>query len=136
MAAPKGHPRYGGRAKGTKNKDTQTAQQLAAELGVCPLTILLHFAQGNWKALGYPEATRKIFTADGDPVDVDVISPDLRQKSAKDALPFLRPTLKSVEVTGDAASSAFNSFAQMVAGLVDQENADKGKPAGQEATKP
>ncbi len=34
MAAPKGHPRYGGRKKGTPNKATQTVREILALAGL------------------------------------------------------------------------------------------------------
>jgi hypothetical protein len=115
-----------GRKKGTPNKRTEEAQALAERLGVDPLAILLHFASGNWEALKLDGPTKTIYTAEGDAVEVDRIDESLRQKSAKDALPYIRPQLKSIELSGEAAEGAFNSFAGVVAALI-KEDAQKGK---------
>lgn len=99
--APKGRPKPpgSGRKKGTRNKQTEDAQALADRLGVDPFAILLHYASRNYDALRLP-TTRTRFTASGMPYEEDTIPPELAQKSAKDAVPYLRPVLKSVEVSG------------------------------------
>lgn len=112
------HPNTG-RKKGGLNKRTEEARALAERLGFNPLELLAHFAMGNWEALGYPGPTKTIVTAEGS-FEVDRIDEALRQKSAKDAIPFIYPQLKSVEVAGDANS--FQSFAQMIAALVKEES--------------
>ena len=89
----------GGRQKGTPNKKTQEAQELAEKLGINPLEILLHFAAGNYQELGLVEH-KEIRTKDGAVIFEPTISPELRQKSAKDACEYLVPKLKAIEHSG------------------------------------
>lgn len=89
----------GGRVKGTPNKKTSELQEIAEELGVNPFEILLHFAVGNYGALNLPEWTSRM-TKSGEAVHEPTISPELRQKSAKDACEYLFPKLKSIEHKG------------------------------------
>lgn len=96
MPAPKGHARYGGRAKGTPNKSTERLREIAQKHKCDPFEILIMFANGDCEGLGYKEfetTTNK----DGSTYETYTISPDLRQKSAKDACKFLEPELKAIE---------------------------------------
>jgi len=95
---PKGI-KYGGRKKGSKNKVNRPATEKAQELGVDPFEILLHFASGNWKALGYPEKTRSI-VIQGKEVKVDVIDPEMRLNAAKEATHYILPKRKAVDENG------------------------------------
>lgn len=98
MAVPKG-TRIGGRGKGTPNKDTQTLQEKAKELGCDPFVVLMHFAKGDYEALGYREYETKTFK-DGSTCEMLTISPELRQKSASDAAQYLYPKRKAIEHSG------------------------------------
>lgn len=91
----------GGRKRGSANKVNRPAVEKAAELGVDPFEILLHFASGNWKALGYPEKTRSI-VIQGKEVHVDVIDPDMRLNAAKEASHYILPKRKAVDENGKA----------------------------------
>ncbi len=117
MGFEKGKPRHpdAGRRAGTKNKRTEEAQALCERLGVDPLEILLLMAKGDWKALGYEDKQKLIPIGDGQTLLVDRIDEQLRQKAAKDALPYVRPQLKSVELTGEAAQNAVASITQAMA---------------------
>lgn len=107
--------RHGGRVKGTKNKRTWEARELAAKLGFDPLQQLILWAKGDWKKLGYKTATKTILSSDGFRVEVDRIDENLRQKSTRDLVPYLYPQLKSVEITGDAAAAAAMTLTQLIA---------------------
>ena len=111
MANPLG---IGGRKKGTPNKNRQVLLDKAKELGVDPFQILLLFAKGDWKALGYDSAeTVTAITKDGQKIFADRISPELRQKSAKDASEYLYPKRKAVELTGeDGGPVDFNNVSK------------------------
>jgi hypothetical protein len=99
-------PENAGRKAGTPNKPTQELKELAEKLGVNPFEILLHFAKGDYEALGLPESVVASYTKDGDPLPKPSISPELRQKSAKDACEYLFPKLKQVEHTGDTPAAS------------------------------
>ncbi len=101
MAAHKGHKKSGGRVKGTPNKKTQTLMEKVAELGVDPFEILLHYASGNWKALGHPKPTQTRYTMTGEPYEIPIITEDMRIQSAKEAAQYIHPKRKAVEVTGE-----------------------------------
>jgi hypothetical protein len=88
---------------------------------------------GNWKALGYDKPTKTIYSAEGMPIEVDRIDEALRQKSAKDAAPFLLPQLKSMELTGDAGAAAAMALTQMLASAVAKKES---KNAGNGGTEP
>jgi len=85
MAAPKGHKRYGGRVAGTPNKSTINLSEIAERVGVDPFEILLLFAKGDYKALGYSEP----------------IEQSIRAKCASDACQYLHSKKKALEVSGD-----------------------------------
>lgn len=72
-----------GRQKGTPNRNTEALQDKCKQLGVDPLDVLLMFAKGDWAALGYASE--------------DVISAELRQKSAADAAKYIHAQRKAVE---------------------------------------
>lgn len=84
-----------GRAVGSINKNRQALHDKAKELGVDPFEILLLFAKGDHERLGLKEYTYKTFGENT--VEELTISPELRQKSAKDACEYLHAKLKSVE---------------------------------------
>lgn len=92
----------GGRAKGTPNKSTQSLMEKCERLGCDPFEILLRFAMGDWKGLGYEaQQALKQVTEGGEHIYEDVIPPELRQKSAKEASEYLYPKRKAVEISGD-----------------------------------
>lgn len=93
-----GKGRLGGRAKGTPNKATTDLQRLSAELGVHPFEILLHFAAGDWKALGYKQESYIEF-GKGFENDVLYIKPETRVKAAAEAAQYLYPKRKALELT-------------------------------------
>lgn len=87
-----------GRKKGTPNKDVLPLEQKAQELGVDPFEILLHFASGNWKALGYDAETRTYFTAAGIEAEEPIIKPEHRLKAATEACSYIHAKRKAVEM--------------------------------------
>lgn len=92
-----------GRPKGLPDKRTAQAKEIAERLGFCPFTLLAHYAMRNHEALGLPEYQKK-FIGKGDniqEVEEYTISPELSQKSAKDAAKFILPELKSIEHKSD-----------------------------------
>lgn len=86
-----------GKEKGTLGKFNREAAKKAEELGVDPFVILLHFANNNWKQLGYKSEHGVRYSVSGDPYDVPMIEPELRVSAAKEACKYIIPQLKSVE---------------------------------------
>jgi hypothetical protein len=105
MSWPKGQPRppQAGRKKGTPNRKTHEAQELAKKLGIDPFEILLHFAAGNWEKLGYTSPRRIVSAGMGVTIEIDQISPEMRVKAALEASKYVRPVLKAIEWKGDPA---------------------------------
>ena len=103
MAWPKGKPRPDtwGRKKGTPNKKSLPLAERAAAMGVDPFEILLRFAAGDWKGLGY--SNENIMTGVdrfGIAVTKPTIDPGLRERAAEGACEYLHPKRKAIEVTG------------------------------------
>lgn len=94
---PPGQPKFGGRSKGTPNKKTQHLIELADQLNVNPFEVLLLFAKGDWKALGYESPTRDM--ANG--LTEDTIPVQARLKAAVEAAKYLYPQKKAVEIQND-----------------------------------
>lgn len=89
--------RYGGRSKGTPNKKTLQAQELADSLGINPFEVLLHFIAGDYKALKL-EKTKTLYTSAGESYEVDMITPEIRLQAAKEAVQYLLPKRKALEI--------------------------------------
>ena len=93
MAAPKGHPRYGGRRKGSLNKRTTNFQADIAESGLTPMRYL----QGV--------------------MCDEKADPDRRDRAAIAMMPYLVPRLAVVDVnakvkTEDTSQLTMRSAAQ------------------------
>src|SRR5271169_1316922 len=98
--AAKGQPKSGGRKKGTVNKTSVPAEAMSKELGIDPFKILLLFANGDWKALGYDSQVRIVgYSNKGDAIYDYTISPELRARAAGDASPYILPKRKAIEHT-------------------------------------
>jgi hypothetical protein len=65
-------------------------------LGVDPFEILLLFAKGDWKGLGYKSET-VVKYSHGNPYKTDVITADHRLKAASEASQYLHPKRKAIE---------------------------------------
>jgi hypothetical protein len=106
MARPRGHPKSGGRKKGTPNKATVARQAMAAgafAAGKTPLEVMLAnmgFAHDSAAAL-----QRKL--ADDDVPEGDLLREVMRlrevsQSCARDAAPYIHPRLSPVQPHDDA----------------------------------
>lgn len=93
----KSGPKTGGRVAGMPNKRSLRAQEMAEELGVDPLKILLMIAKKDWKGLGYTKPTETKYSMHGHPYEVDLIPLPMRAFAAKEAAPYVNPRLKNVE---------------------------------------
>lgn len=98
MPFEKGRPKTGGRQKGVENKKKLSLLNKAIELGVDPFEILLRFAAGDWKGLGYKTETIIRYSKDCSNEEF-VILPAVRAKAAAEAAQYLYPKKKSVEFT-------------------------------------
>lgn len=87
--------------KGIPNKRTVALAIRAKELGVDPFEILLLFAKGDWKALGYEAECYFSEKPDGAVKMGYVISPEMRVVAAKEAAKYLYPHRKSIEHKSD-----------------------------------
>jgi hypothetical protein len=102
-------PENAGRKKGSRNKDTQWAIDLANEQDMHPFEVLLKFANRKHEALGLDEFITKVVGKGDNQTTVSeyTISPELQQKSAKDACEFILSKLKAVEHTGQSGADLF-----------------------------
>jgi len=86
----------GGRKKNVPNKRSVEAIELAERMKCNPFKILLQFAKGDWKALGYK--TKDVIKFVGDNIYTeDRISAELRQSSAKAACEYVYSKRKAIE---------------------------------------
>ena len=81
-----GHPRFGGRPKGSPIKRSKEAQAIAEKLGFCVVEWLINIA-----------LTGDMQNADG---SVTQVGTDLRFEAGKTVAPYLRPKLLATQVTG------------------------------------
>lgn len=103
-----GHKKAGGRPKGSKNKDSVFVQEKAKELGINPFEVLLYFAAGDWKSLGYKSETFIRYGAQGIQNEEFTIEPNTRAKAAGEACQYLYPKLKAVEHSGAISTDVEN----------------------------
>ena len=85
-----------GRPLGVPNKRTADLLDIAQRLDCNPFEVLIHFAKGDFEALGYERHQIRV-TKDGGTEMELTISPELRQKSARDACEYLFPKRKALE---------------------------------------
>lgn len=109
-----------GRPKGSPNKKTKNLFEIAERLECNPFEVLLHFTKGDYQALGYPEFQQKIVGKgeNAEMVEELTISPELRQKSAKDACEYLFPKRRSVEVKTDFSNKSDEELLSDAAKLI------------------
>lgn len=93
-----GRKKTGGRQKGTKNELKLNVINKAEVLGISPYEILLLFAAGDWKRLGYKGETYTIISTSNIINQYYTIEPSVRAKAAAEACQYLYPKLKSIEV--------------------------------------
>jgi hypothetical protein len=96
MAGKGGFIPGSGRKKGTPNKKTVEAQEIAKRLKCDPFELLILYAKGDWKALGYKSETVTKFIGNN-MVEEPVISAELRATSARNACEYIYPKRKAIE---------------------------------------
>lgn len=95
-----GKRKWGGREKGTPNKDTAELQEICKRLKCSPFEVTILFAKGDWKALGY-EAEKYVSSESEKATTYKyTIDPSVRAKCASDACQYLYAKRKAVEVSG------------------------------------
>ncbi len=118
--ATKDGRKTGGRAKGTSNKATEEARDILARMNFKPLEAMVHWARGDWQALGLAGPTKTISIGEGQTLEVDRIDEVLRQKSTKEILPYVYPQLKAVDLSGEGMKDALAlSFTALMAQAAD-----------------
>lgn len=91
------------RTKGSKNKRSFDAEELALRFDVDPLEVLLMIAAGDWKSLGFEEKSRTSFTPQGIEILEDNVPLSQRCQAAKEAAKYLYAAKQSVAIsTGDS----------------------------------
>lgn len=100
MGFQKGNP---GKQKGTTWKKTLLLEEKAQKLKCDPFEILLRFANGDWKGLGYDAECYFIEKPDGQVKAGYTISPEMRLTAAKEAVKYLHAQKRAVDVTMDAS---------------------------------
>lgn len=102
--------KYGGRAKGTPNKSSMTVAELCESMGVNVIQNMIYFAEGDWKALGYPSETVVKPGFAGIEIEEFTISQELRYKANADLLKYISPQRKSIEHKIDSDTSKAITF--------------------------
>ncbi len=113
MAFEKGHKKTGGRAKGTPNADSLPLEAKAKELKVDPFEVLLLFAAGDWKALGYETEQAPSSFSEHGTVYKYTIDPSVRTKAAAEACSYLYAKRKALEVTSEIDPAVLEAFKAM-----------------------
>lgn len=88
------------RPKGNKNKKTLEFVDRAHALGVDPIDVMLLFAKGDWKALGYKDEMYVVSESKESKSWKYTIDPAIRLKAASEACQYINAKKRSVEVTG------------------------------------
>lgn len=99
MPFKKGQKKTGGRQKGRPNQKSLPLIEKAQELGIDPFEVLLLFAAGDWKRLGYESETFTKYGAGGVENELFTIQPSVRAKAAAEASEYLHPKRKAIDVT-------------------------------------
>lgn len=92
-----GRHKGGGRQKGTPNKSKLPLLEKAKALGIDPFEVLLLFAKGDWKGLGYSNEFIVNISKFGETIR-HTIEPSIRAKAASEAAGYMYPKLKSIEI--------------------------------------
>lgn len=98
-----GHPKWGGRQKGTKNKRTKLAQDMAAELGADPVKFMLTLLASDSMQVSEvdPDTGKVVLDAKGKPKKTWVpVSLEMKLDAAKSVAAYVHPKLQATQVTG------------------------------------
>lgn len=78
-----------GRPKGAKNKRNLLVETIADRFKTHPFEILMHFANGDWQALGYDNECYVMENASGGTKIGYTITPEMRLSATKEACQYL-----------------------------------------------
>lgn len=98
MNFTKGNKIGTGRPKGAKNKRTLMIEVIAERFQQDPFEILMKFALGDWKGLGYDNETYVMENAQGATKIGYTISPEMRLSATKECCQYLYPKMKQLEI--------------------------------------
>lgn len=104
MSHPHKGIRYGGRSKGTPNKRTLLVEEIAAKYDLDPFDFLMKVVNNDWKALGFSEEKKTIFTPQGIEMEENNIKLDHRIQAAKFASKYLYSEKKPLELDDNKQS--------------------------------
>lgn len=110
MGRHSGTAKTGGRQKGSLNKSTLSAKELAEKHKCNPLEILFMFANGDWKGLGYDsdvyhlEKESSSGSMSSTIKECFVITPNMRLTAAEAATKYIFPQRKAVELSGNIST--------------------------------
>lgn len=107
MPFEKGNKLSNGRPKGARNKTVQVVEDLVTKLDVDPLEVLMLFAKGDWKALGYEAASTIAYTSAGIEYEKPTISTDNRIQAATSAVKYIYSQKKAIELSNQVESEGF-----------------------------
>lgn len=86
-----------GRPQGAVSHRKRELDSICEKHNCDPFEVLIMFAKGDWKGLGYDNEVYHKEGAAGETSLGYVISPELRAQCAKEACQYIQPKLKSVE---------------------------------------
>jgi hypothetical protein len=109
-----------GRPKGSASKITLSIKEKSEQLGCDPFEILLHFAKGDWKALGYESDHILKPGGGGEVFPVPMISAEMRLKAASDACQYLYPKRKAIEGSLNVTDPTHRPLAHLTDEELDQ----------------
>jgi len=104
MPFQKGHKQGKGRPKGSKNKQIMLVEDMVTKLGVDPLEVLMLFAKGDWKALGYETGSTVAYTNAGIEYEKLTITADQRVAAAGQAVKYIYSQKKAMELSSDKSA--------------------------------
>jgi hypothetical protein len=100
MPFKKGHEKIGGRPKGSPNKRSFLAEEIAKRHDVDPFEVMIQIAANDWQGLGYDKPTKTEWLQAGIEVEEDRIKLSDRLHAAKEASKYLYTQKKSIELEG------------------------------------
>lgn len=104
MRFEKGNKIATGRPKGGIGERKRRIEELAKEIGVDPIEILLRVAKADWKGLGYKTETITKYNGDVE-WEEDRITLTDRIQASKEAAQYMYAKLKTIEVIKENANA-------------------------------